>query len=104
MSLNAQNTGYLLIGGFAIGYHDYPRSTGDMELRIEGGAANAQKKSAALQEFGFIASNVPQEIFREPNAIFRIANPPLRVEPMTDISGVNFACRRSAREEAMFAI
>lgn len=90
-SLNTQHAEYLLVGGFAVGYHGYPRSTGDLDIWIARNAVNAQKVSAALQEFGFSVSNVPGEMFLEPNSIFRIGNPPLRVELMADISGVNFA-------------
>jgi hypothetical protein len=29
--LNSHKVEYLLIGGFAVGYHGYPRATGDMD-------------------------------------------------------------------------
>ena len=28
--LNSQNVEYLLVGGYAVGYHGYPRATGDI--------------------------------------------------------------------------
>jgi hypothetical protein len=32
--LNFHKAEYLLIGGFAVGYHGYPRATGDMDIWI----------------------------------------------------------------------
>ncbi|MDP2983793.1 MAG: hypothetical protein Q8O92_10745 [Candidatus Latescibacter sp.] len=30
--LNDKNIQYLLIGGYAVGYHGYPRATNDMDI------------------------------------------------------------------------
>ena len=30
--LNSHGVEYLLIGGYAVGYHGYPRATGDMDI------------------------------------------------------------------------
>jgi hypothetical protein len=30
--LNEADVGYLLVGGYAVGYHGYPRSTADMDI------------------------------------------------------------------------
>ena len=32
--LNSHQIEYLLIGGYAVGYHGYPRSTGDIDVWI----------------------------------------------------------------------
>jgi hypothetical protein len=32
--LNDHNVEYLLIGGYAVSYHGYPRATGDMDIWI----------------------------------------------------------------------
>lgn len=84
------NVEYLLIGGYAVGYHGYPRATGDMDIWIALEAANAERISSALQGFGFSPTNVPASIFLEPNRVFRMGTPPLRIELLTSISGVLF--------------
>lgn len=33
--LNANRVKYLLIGGYAVAYHGYPRATGDMEIWLD---------------------------------------------------------------------
>ena len=101
-SLNTHNAEYLLIGGFAVGYHGYPRTTGDLDIWIARTPANAPQVSGALQAFGFSKDDVPADMFLEPNRVLRIGNPPLRIALLTDISGVNFADCWLCRETAEF--
>lgn len=51
--LNAHEVEYLLIGGYAVAYHGYPRATADMDIWIAMHPANADRIVAALKEFGF---------------------------------------------------
>jgi len=51
--LNFHKAEYLLIGGFAVGYHGYPRATGDMDIWIAVSPENAEKMLTVLKEFGF---------------------------------------------------
>ena len=51
--LNSHQVEYLLIGGYAVGYHGYPRATGDMDLWVAIHQNNAEKLVAALKE-GYI--------------------------------------------------
>ncbi len=41
--LNLHNVRYLLVGGYAVGYHGYPQATGDMEIWIEISEVNSKK-------------------------------------------------------------
>jgi hypothetical protein len=41
--LNFHKVEYLLIGGYAVGYHGYPRATADMDIWIGISKNNAQK-------------------------------------------------------------
>jgi phage replication-related protein YjqB (UPF0714/DUF867 family) len=49
---------YLLIGGYAVAYHGYPRTTGDMDIWVCMSQENAVKIIAALEAFGFGASGL----------------------------------------------
>jgi predicted nucleotidyltransferase len=82
---------YLLIGGYAVGYHGYPRATADMDIWIAADLGNAQKVMAALNEFGFGDTGMTADLFTKPDQIVRMGNTPLRIEIVTTISGVNFA-------------
>ena len=89
--LNSYRVEYLLIGGYAVAYHGYPRPTGDMDIWIAVSSQNATRVTAALVEFGFEAEDVPISLFTEPGRIVRMGIPPMRLEIVTTISGVDFA-------------
>ncbi len=90
---------YLLIGGYAVGYYGFPRATGDMDIWISSLEDNAARVSAALQQFGFSADQVPAALFTLPGNIVRMGVPPLRLEIINVISGVAFADAYASRLE-----
>jgi len=89
--LNDHEVDYLLIGGYAVGYHGYPRATGDMDIWIAIHPDNAEKLVTVLAAFGFGAAGIAADLFLQPNNVIRMGNPPLRLEILTTISGVEFA-------------
>ncbi len=88
--LNAHQVEYLLIGGYAVSYHGYPRATGDMDVWIATHRDNAARLVAALREFGMDGTQFSSELFSKENQIVRMGVPPLRIELLTTISGVTF--------------
>jgi predicted nucleotidyltransferase len=99
--LNSHRVEYLLIGGYAVAYHGYPRPTGDMDIWIAVSSQNATRVMAALVEFGFRADDVPVDLFTEPGRIVRMGIPPMRLEIVTTISGVDFAFCYARRASAV---
>jgi len=95
--LNAHQVEYLLIGGYAVAYHGYPRATADMGIWIATHPRNAAQVVAALKEFGFDVPELSVELFQTENQIVRMGVPPVRIEIATGISGVNFAECYAAR-------
>ena len=89
--LNSHQVEYLLIGGYAVGYHGYPRATGDMDIWIAIHPQNAEKVVAALREFGFDLPELQVEMFLEEKQVIRMGTPPLKIDITTSISGVSFA-------------
>ncbi len=88
--LNAHKVKYLVIGGYAVGYHGYPRATADMDIWIAMHPQNASKLVAVLKEFGFRIPDLSAELFLKENQIIRMGVPPVRLEITTSISGVQF--------------
>jgi hypothetical protein len=88
--LNGKKVRYLLIGGYAVGYHGYPRATADMDIWIAVHPENAERMVAVLQEFGFNFPELKPDLFLVENKIIRMGNPPMRLEISTGISGVKF--------------
>ncbi len=86
--LNSNKVEYLLIGGYAVGYHGYPRPTGDMDIWIAVSPVNAERVAGALEQFGF---SCPTELLLEQNKVVRMGVPPFRIEVLTTIDGVKFS-------------
>lgn len=86
--LNSNGVEYLLIGGWAVGYYGYVRTTGDIDFWVAMSPENALKIAQALHEFGF--GVVDANLFLAQDQIVRMGIPPLRIELLTSISGVHF--------------
>lgn len=82
---------YLLVGGYAVGYHGYPRATMDLDVWIAATAENAGRVVAALTDFGFGGDMLNESMFVVPDQIIRMGLPPMRIEILTSIDGVEFA-------------
>ncbi|GAG18833.1 unnamed protein product, partial [marine sediment metagenome] len=78
------------VGGYAVALYGYPRATGDMDIWIAISKDNAHKTVEALKEFGFSAPELKEELFLEKEKNIRMGNPPLRIEILTSIDGVEF--------------
>jgi len=88
--LNSSEVEYLVIGGYAVSYHGYPRSTGDIDIWVAIHPKNAGKIVEVLKEFGFAGQELSADLFLEKNQIIRMGLPPIRIEILTSISGVEF--------------
>ena len=88
--LNKHKVEYILVGGYAVGYHGYPRATADMDIWIDINPINAKKIVKVLNEFGFDAPELTTDLFLEENKVIRMGVPPVRLEIITSISGVDF--------------
>ncbi len=88
--LNVHQVEYLLIGGYAVGYHGYPRATVDIDIWIAIAPQNAKKIVTVLEEFGFGTPELSPDLFLKKNQIVRMGIPPIRIELLTTISGVDF--------------
>lgn len=97
--LNANRVEYLLVGGYAVGLHGYPRATVDLDVWVGATPGNAQRVLASLREFGFNLPALESRLFTDPRSIVRLGVAPFRIEVMTSIDGVEFeACRARAVE------
>jgi len=89
--LNAKKVEYLLIGGYAVGHYGYPRATMDMDIWVNSNPENAKKIVNTLVEFGFAVPALNEQLFLKPDQIIRFGHPPMRLEILTTISGVEFS-------------
>ncbi|MFT4587033.1 MAG: hypothetical protein ACI9VS_000655 [Candidatus Binatia bacterium] len=91
---------HMVIGGYAVAYYGYSRFTADIDIWIEASPENADRVLAALHEFGFDMPDLNREHFIEPGQITRMGVPPMRIEILTDIDGVDFHDCFNAKESA----
>src|SRR3972149_8271828 len=83
--LNSHKVKSLLVGGYAVGIHGYPRYTGDLDVWVASDAANAILVAAAVREFGFELPEVKPTLFQTPGKVIRMGIPPDRIELLTHI-------------------
>jgi len=88
--LNSKKIEYLVIGGYAVGYHGFPRATGDLDIWIAINEQTAMKMVEVLKEFGFDPPELKNELFLKEQKVIRMGVPPMRLEIFTSIDGVNF--------------
>jgi hypothetical protein len=89
-SLNSNSVEYLLIGGYAVGIHGHVRATGDLDVWVGIHPENAARIDRALREFGFVTPVLSPDLFLAPNNVVRMGLPPVRIEILTSVSGVEF--------------
>lgn len=96
--MNSAGVEYLLIGGYAVGFHGAPRFTADLDIWVGSDPTNAAKLGSALKQFGFQNPAILSSRFLKPNSVFRIGHPPLQIDLVTEISGRDFGDCYKRRE------
>jgi len=86
--LKAHGVEYLVIGGYAVGYHGYARATQDLDVWI--GPANPERMVAALRAFGFGVPELSSDLFLRERSVVRMGVAPMRIAVLTTISGLRF--------------
>jgi hypothetical protein len=81
---------YLVIGGYAVGFHDRPRATKDLDLLLEDDHENIERACRALGVFG--AANATVEALRHSanDEVVWFGVPPIRVDLLKSAPGIDF--------------
>lgn len=96
-SLDAAQAEFIVVGGYAVAFHGFPRNTGDLDVWIRATADNAPRVERAVREFGFPIDTSARAALLQPDAILRMGYPPMRIELLTQVSGLDFeSCRSRA--------
>ncbi len=90
-ALAASSAEYLLIGGWAVGFHSEPRLTKDMDLWIGEDATNLSRVVEAVVQFGAPASTIRDLRSLGPDEFVFFGVAPLRVDLLRKIPGVDFS-------------
>lgn len=90
---------FLLVGGYAVAHYGHLRATKDLDVWICPGPANADRVVRALRRFGapLASLGVTRDDFLVAGQTVQIGLPPLRIDLLTEISGVDFESAWSTR-------
>jgi len=88
--LNEHKVDYLVIGGYAVNYHGYPRYTKDIDFWLWMTESNIEKLIRAIKDFGFGALSLEIEDFMTPENIIQLGYEPYRIDLLVDVEGVEF--------------
>jgi hypothetical protein len=89
-AFNAGQVRYLIVGGYAVSFHAQPRATKNLDILIGADAENSKAVFAALARFGAPVEGLSAKDFAEPDNFFRMGTPPVMIDIMPKISGVEF--------------
>ncbi|MEO5649387.1 MAG: nucleotidyltransferase [Ginsengibacter sp.] len=87
---NKHEVEYLVIGGYAVSIHGYPRSTKDLDICIKLSEENAVKMVEVIIDFGFGSLNLKKEDFLKRDFITQLGHEPVRIDILNDLDGVPF--------------
>ena len=88
--LNKNEVQYMIVGGYAVGFHGHPRYTGDLDIWLLPEKNNAKKILTAIKEFGFGSLGITEKDLSTEEMIIQLGYPPLRIDLLTSIDGVKF--------------
>ncbi|HEY85352.1 MAG TPA: hypothetical protein G4N96_09615 [Chloroflexi bacterium] len=89
-SLNKNNVRYLIVGGYAVAFHGYPRYTKDLDIWVWLESENADRLVKALDDFGFASLGLQKDDFLTPGEVIQLGYPPNRIDLITSLKGVDF--------------
>ena len=81
---------YLIVGGYAVAFHGYPRFTKDIDIFYRCAPDNIARMRRALFRFGFAENALPEHLFLTPGNIIKFGIEPVRVDLLNEIDGVSF--------------
>ncbi|MCK4513899.1 MAG: hypothetical protein KAU31_01510 [Spirochaetaceae bacterium] len=88
--LNDHAVEYVIVGGYALAFHGAPRFTGDMDVLVRPTEENARSLIAALNDFGFSDLSLTEQDFMAVDRVVQLGVPPMRIDLLTSIDGVDF--------------
>ena len=88
--LEEERVDYLIVGGYAVGMHGFPRYTGDIDFFVAISNENALKLMRVFQRFGFGDIGLSESDFLEDNFVVEIGREPRKIQVLTGIDGVTF--------------
>ena len=88
--LNDNRVRYLVVGGYAVALHGYPRYTKDIDIWVELAQENATRIIETLGQFGFASLGLKENDFLVEDQIIQLGYAPNRIDILTTLPGIVF--------------
>ena len=95
--LEKHNVEYVIVGGYAVGVHGFPRYTGAMDVFVAISGENAGRLVEVFSEFGFASLSLKASDFLDPDTVVEAGREPMKIQVLKGIDGVTFDQCRSDR-------
>lgn len=93
---------YLIVGGYAVIAHGYPRFTNDLDLLIQASQANGERAVRALERFGRPVGEFEAADFVQTPMFISFATNQAWFDLMTQIPGIDMAASFANRTVLLF--
>jgi len=88
--LNENKVKYLIVGGYAVGFHGHPRYTKDLDIWILTSEENSKNILNAIHQFGFSNVGLKSKDFLNPDEFVQLGYPPNRIDLVMSCDGIEF--------------
>ena len=87
--LTSRDVRFVLVGGYAVGWHGLSRATGDLDVLYEQNINNVRLLCEAIRAFGAPHALADEAVLMTPEMIVQIGVQPVRIDLISSISGVS---------------
>ncbi len=99
-TFNAYAVEHMVVGAHALAAHGHVRATKDLDVWVKPNRENGQRILEALADFGAQTGELTLDDLSRPGVIYQIGVPPVRIDILTVLDGVEFDAAWSNRIEA----
>lgn len=93
LALNKSQVKYVLVGGYSVIYHGFPRTTGDLDIFVEVNNDNYKRLKNAFELFKMPVFDMTEQNFlnNKNMTVFSFGRAPVSIEILKEISGLSFS-------------
>jgi hypothetical protein len=100
--LNEQGVEFLIVGGYAVGYHGAPRFTGDLDILVRPDVQQVGRMLQAVTRFGFPAQDLAADYLLDQHKILQLGREPVQIHLMSVITGVSWDEAWASRRQGFY--
>lgn len=92
IALHDAGARFVVVGGYAVAFHNHPRATKDLDVLVLAEPQNAARVYSALAAFGapLDAFDVRSEDFATYDGVLQLGVPPRRIDILNRADGISF--------------